>query len=235
MSTAHAPIDLEKETRVEHARTVDDYCTEHLVTDAALNATLDAASNYSIEQGLPAIAVSASQGQFLRMQCQLQGATRILEIGSLGGYSTIWFASSSPEAKIVSIELEAHNREVALHNVAKAGYEKQVDIRLGPALEVLPVIAEEVRSGKLDKFDFVFVDADWDEQWEYFSAAIDITKKGGCICVDNVVAQLLESGAIFKKEPELIAKVGKEKRVQAVVLPTQGVKYMDGYLFAIVR
>jgi len=121
----------------------------------APNPRLDHAVQNSKANGIPPIAVAPAQGAFLSIICQLLNAKNVLEIGTLGGYSTIWFAESSPDVKVTSIEYNPKHRDVAVQNTQGQGL-KNVDIRLGAALEVLPKIAEE---GAV--FDFVFIDADW--------------------------------------------------------------------------
>jgi predicted O-methyltransferase YrrM len=142
----------------------------------APNAQLDRAVSNSAANGLPEITISALQGQYLAVQCQLIGAKTVLEVGTLGGYSTIWFAGTG--AKVTSIEINPKHREVALENTKGL----DVEILQGAALEVMPKLVEEGR-----KFDFVFLDASWDEQFEYFQWAMKLARPKGCIYVDNVV------------------------------------------------
>ena len=149
------------------------------------NDRLDNALKNSDKNGLPPISINAAQGQYLSILCQMVNAKSILELGTLGGYSTIWFANSVPGVHVTSIEFNEKHRDVALENLK--GLEN-VEIKLGAALDVLPKLAEE---GRL--FDFVFIDADWDEQKEYFDWAVKLTRQKGCIYVDNAVRQLTES------------------------------------------
>ena len=196
-------------------------------------------------KGLPPISVSPSQGKFLAIQCRLQGIKNVLEIGTLGGYSTIWFASAGADVHVTSIEINPKHRDVAIENIEYAGMSKQVDVILGAALDVLPTLAKEVTEGKREKFDFVFIDADWDEQWEYFDAAVGMMDSGSCIYVDNVVRQLLEGGVVGEGAEEdakpatgmkeLVERVGKDQRVDAVVMQTVGAKTHDGFLIAVVK
>ena len=139
------------------------------------NDRLDNAVANSAKHGLPRIAVSPSQGQMMSILCQLIGAKYVLEIGTLGAYSTIWFAESLPAIKVTSIEFNPKHRDISLENTKGLD---NVEIILGAALEVLPKLAEE---GRL--FDFVFIDADWNEQTEYFDWAVKMTRKGGCVFV----------------------------------------------------
>ena len=144
----------------------------------------NAVSN-SNEKGLPPIAISAAQAQDLSILCQLINAKSVLEIGTLGGYSTIWFANSVPGIQVTSIEFNPKHRNVALENLEG---QDNVEILLGSALDVLPNLADK---GKV--FDFVFIDADWAEQGQYFDWAVKLTRQKGCIYVDNAVRQLTES------------------------------------------
>lgn len=193
------------------------------------NPQLDHALSNSTANGLPPITVSALQGQYLAIQCQLIGAKRVLEIGTLGGYSTIWFASTG--ASVTSIEISPKHRDVALENTKGL----DVEIILGAALDVLPKLVEE---GK--KFDFVFIDADWDEQWEYFSWAVKLTREKGCIYVDNVVRELLEHENVGENE-SLVTKVGREEKVTATLVSTVSShkgkvdEMFDGFLLAVVK
>ncbi|KAK4542648.1 hypothetical protein LTR36_006220 [Oleoguttula mirabilis] len=149
------------------------------------NKRLDDAVANCARNNIPPIAMGPSQGSFLSILCKLMKAQSVLEIGTLGGYSTIWFAESVPGVHVTSIEFNPTHRDVALENTKGLD---NVDIRLGAALDVLPKLADEVKV-----FDFVFIDADWDEQQQYFDWAVRMTRKGGCVYVDNVVRQLMES------------------------------------------
>jgi len=194
------------------------------------NAKLDHALENSAKKGLPPISVSPLQGQYLAIQCQLIGAKTVLEIGTLGGYSTIWFAQAG--AKVTSIEINPKHREVALENLEGL----DAEIILGPALEVMPKLAAEGR-----KFDMVFVDADWDEQWEYFDWAVKLTRPKGCVYVDNVIRELLESGTAEPGKESLVTKVGRDERVTATLVPMlsshkeRADEMFDGFILAIVN
>lgn len=199
------------------------------------NSHLQYAVSNSKAHGLPAIAVSPLAGQYLAIQAQLIDAKDVLEIGTLGGYSSIWFASTG--AHVTSIEINPRHRDVATENIKAAGYESQVDIRLGAALDILPVLAKE---GK--KFDLVFIDADWGEQWDYFDWGVKLMRGRGCIFVDNVVREMLESDQVSGKgKGGLVAKVGKDERVQATLVPTVSShrgspqEMFDGFLLAVVK
>ena len=191
---------------------------------------LDEAVSNSKKQGLRPIAISPLQGQFLAIQCQLIDAKHVLEIGTLGGYSTIFFANTG--AKVTSLEIDAHHRDVAVENTEGM----DVDVRLGPALDILPKLAEEGL-----KFDLVFIDADWEQQAEYFDWAVKLTRKKGCIYVDNVVRELIESQNLDVDSKSLVTSAGKNDKVTATLIQTVSShkqvssEMFDGFLFAMVK
>lgn len=185
----------------------------------------------SAAQGLPPIAIGPAQGQHLSLLCKMLDAKNVLEIGTLGGYSTLWFATSNPGVQVTSIEVSAKHREVALSNLQG---QDNVDIILGAALDILPRLAKEGRV-----FDFVFIDADWEEQAQYFDWAVKLTRPRGCIYVDNAVRELVESQQ--EQNPmALIDAVAKDGRVQASLVPTMATHketlegITDGFLIATV-
>ncbi|KAI8256353.1 O-methyltransferase imqG [Colletotrichum sp. SAR 10_77] len=196
------------------------------------NRRLDQAIINSEQNGLPSIEVAPLQGQFLAIQCQLLGAKTVLEIGTLGGYSTIWLAETG--AKVTSIEINPKHRDVALQNLDGL----DAEIILGAALDILPRLAEEGR-----KFDMVFVDASWGEQEKYFDWAVKLTRPKGCIYVDNVVWNALDSGATEDGKQSLLTQVGKDARVRATLVPMvstahtehRGRIIIDGFLLAVVN
>ena len=189
-------------------------------------ARLDAALSHATAQGLPPINVNALSGKFLALQCQVIGAKSVLEIGSLAGFSSIHFAQSG--AKVTSVEIDPKHAETSRHNTKGL----DVEVILGAALEVLPKLAQERRT-----FDMVFVDADWENQWAYFEWAIKLTRANGCIVVDNAIRQLLNGN--LGRDDSLVAKIGKDKRVSATLVPTALVygpfPVYDGFIFAIVK
>ncbi|MEI9938971.1 MAG: O-methyltransferase [Pseudomonadota bacterium] len=211
---------------------VDEYIVKLLVqSDSALEAALAD----SAQAGLPAINVAPNQGKFLSLLASIQGAKNILEIGTLGGYSTIWLARALPAGgRLVTLERDPKHAEVAQRNLARARLGEVVSVRVGPALETLPQLAAE----GLPAFDFVFIDADKQSIPEYFEWALKLTRVGGVIVVDNVVRK----GAVLDAETsdpnvqgvrrfnELLAKTS---RVSATTVQTVGSKGYDG--FALVR
>jgi predicted O-methyltransferase YrrM len=185
---------------------------------------------------LPNIAVSAAQGQFLHVVTRAIHARRILEIGTLGGYSAIWMGRALPDdGRLVSLELDPHHAEVARANIARAGLDAKVEVRVGAALDSLELLAAE----HVDPFDLVFIDADKRNTPAYFNAAIALAHPGTLIVVDNVVRQ----GKLIDFESDdpdadgmrvLIEQMGTDARVSPAVIQTVGVKGWDGFAFALV-
>ncbi|KAH8805092.1 S-adenosyl-L-methionine-dependent methyltransferase [Xylogone sp. PMI_703] len=208
------------------ASTIEEHTQVNLLKP---NPKLDYALSNSAAKRLPPITVTPLGGQYLVIQCQLINAKTVLEIGTLGGYSTIWLAETG--TKVTSIEINPKHRDVALENTKGL----DVELILGAALDVLPKLVEEGR-----KFDFIFIDAAWEEQWEYFQWAVKLTRANGCIYVDNVVRELLESEKVGEGET-LITKVGREEKVRATVMSvvsSQNGKVdemLDGFLLAVVK
>ena len=212
---------------------VDRYITDLLVpADPALDAALAA----SAAGGLPAINVAPNQGKFLALLAQLQKARSILEIGTLGGYSTIWLARALPAGgRLVTLEADPAHAKVARANIENAGLAGVVDLRLGPALETLPQIAAE----GLGPFDFIFIDADKPAYPEYFEWAMKLSKRGSLIIADNIVRK----GAVIEPNHEdprvhgvrrFNELVAAEPRVSATAIQTVGSKGYDGFVMAIV-
>lgn len=192
---------------------------------------LENAVSNSKANGLPPIAIGPGQGAYLSILCQLMKAKSVLEIGTLGGYSTIWFANSVPGIKVTSIEFNPKHRDVAVENTKGLS---NVEIILGAALDILPKLAAE---GKV--FDFIFIDADWDEQQQYFDWSVKLSRHGSCIFVDNAVRQLTESEGDGGRE--LIEYVRGDNRVQATLIPMLNTykatmsELADGFVMAIVK
>jgi predicted O-methyltransferase YrrM len=212
---------------------VDDYIAERLIGE---DAALDAALQASAEAGLPAIAVSPPQGKLLHLLARSIGARSVLEIGTLGGYSTIWLARAVGESgHVLSLEADARYAEVARANIARAGFADTVEIRVGPALETLELIATEQPA----PFDLVFIDADKVNTPEYFSWALQRTRSGGLIVADNVI----RDGAIVDPQGgdpgglaarRLHEMLQTEPRVSATTIQTVGLKGYDGFTLMLV-
>ena len=212
---------------------VDRYIDEQLVhSDAAL----DQALADSAAAGLPSIQVAANQGKLLQLLARLMGARNILEIGTLGGYSTIWLARALPETgRLVTLEFDPRHAQVARRNLARAGLDGIVELRLGPALETLPQLAAEHRG----PFDLVFIDADKPNTPAYFDWAIRLGRRGSLIIVDNVVRKgdLVDAAsqdANVQGMRRLIEQAASESRISATVIQTVGSKGYDGFAMALV-
>ncbi|KAM3550957.1 hypothetical protein ARSEF4850_008092 [Beauveria asiatica] len=173
------------------------------------NARLAAALCESSAQGLPPISVLPLAGQYLSVLTRVMGAKEVLEVGTLGGYSSICFAQAG--ARVTSIEIDAKHRDVALQNVAGL----DVEVLLGSSTEILPRLVEEGR-----RFDIVFVDADMVGLGEQFDWAVKLTRPNGCIFLDDVVASMFKDGHVGEGgEENILTRVGKDKRVQATLVP----------------
>ena len=210
---------------------VDTYFADLLIpSDPALEEALRA----SAAAGLPAINVSPTQGKLLHLLALTCRARRILEVGTLGGYSTIWLARALPgDGKLITLEYDEDHARVAKANIAHAGLADKVDIRIGRALDSLPKLAGEI-------FDLVFIDADKTNNANYFDWALKLTRKGSLIIVDNVV----RGGAIVDPKRRdgdvdgirsLADLIANEKRVSATVIQTVGAKGHDGFLLALIE
>jgi predicted O-methyltransferase YrrM len=209
---------------------VDDYWITKLHTP---DQALDAASAASAAGGLPPIAVTAPQGKFLHLMARAVGARRILEIGTLGGYSTIWLARAlPPDGELVTCEIDPHHADVAAATLARAEVDKLVALRVGPARETLPTLD--------GPFDVAFVDADKTSSAEYFRECVRLVRPGGVIIVDNVVrgGTILDAGSTDEAVMgtwRLADAIAAEPRVDATVVQTVGGKGYDGFVIAVVR
>ncbi|WP_437536943.1 O-methyltransferase [Sorangium sp. So ce726] len=212
---------------------VDRYLTDLLVpSDAALDAALAA----SAAAGLPPINVSPNQGKLLHLLAQIRGARTILEIGTLGGYSTIWLARALPaRGRLITLESEPKHAEVARANLDRAGLADIVELRLGRALDTLPKLAAEGRG----PFDFIFIDADKPSNPDYFAWALKLSRRGSVIVIDNVVRK----GAVIDPESadpsvqgvrRLNKLLAAERRVSATAIQTVGSKGYDGLAIVLV-
>ncbi|HET7220697.1 MAG TPA: O-methyltransferase [Vicinamibacterales bacterium] len=212
---------------------VDDYVDELLVgQDAALREALGA----STAAGLPSINVTPAHGKMLHLLARAVGARMVLEIGTLGGYSTIWLARAlAPGGRLVTIEADAKHAAIAGANIARADVADRVDLRIGRALDVLPGLAGEGAG----PFDMIFIDADKPSTPDYFSWALRLSRPGTMILIDNVV----RDGAVAdadSRDPSVVAMrrvlqmVASEPRVSATVVQTVGGKGYDGLAIVLV-
>lgn len=208
---------------------VDDYFAGLVVGP---DAALDAALADSDVAGLPQIAVSPTQGKLLHLLARTHGARRILEIGTLGGYSTIWLARALPPGgELITLEYEEKHADVARANIARAGLADRVEVRVGAALDLLPTLT--------GPFDMSFIDADKQNNPAYFRAALGLSRPGSVIIVDNVV----RGGRVADKNTtdpavlgtrELAELLATEPRVDATMVQTVGAKGYDGFAYALV-
>jgi predicted O-methyltransferase YrrM len=200
--------------------------------DAVLDAALEAAS----AAGLPAISVSAGEGKLLHLLARIRGANRILEIGTLAAYSTIWMARALPRGgQLVTLESDPTHAAVARANLARAGLSDVVDLRLGMAADTLPLLAAEGQ-----KFDLTFIDADKQTIPHYFDWAMRLSNPGALIIVDNVI----RDGKVIDEASEDASvrgvrrfneMVSAEKRVSATTIQTVGSKGYDGFTLLVVK
>jgi predicted O-methyltransferase YrrM len=198
--------------------------------DPALTAALEA----SDAAGLPRIAVSAQQGQFLCLLAGAMRARRILEIGTLGGFSTIWLArGAGPQGRVITLEYEPKHAEVARANLQRAGVADRVEVIVGAALDALPTLTG-------DPFDLVFIDADKENYVAYLEWAVRLARPGSVIVLDNVIRE----GRVLEPESDdprvqatrqTLQVMGEHPRLDTAVLQTVGAKQWDGFAFALVR
>jgi predicted O-methyltransferase YrrM len=210
---------------------VDSYVAERLLSDA--DPVFEAILRANAAGGLPAIDVSPAQGKFLHLMVKIAGAKRILEVGTLGGYSTVWMASALPaDGHLVTLEYSPHHAEVARENIARAGLLERVDVRQGAALDLLPAVE--------GPFDLIFIDADKPNNPGYLDWAVKLSRPGTVIILDNVVRDGRVTDAssadrnvqgsraafdFFREHPEL----------DTTALQTVGLKGYDGFALALVR
>lgn len=198
---------------------------------------LDKALARNAAEGLPAIDVSAAQGKLLHILARSIGAWRILEVGTLGGYSTIWLARALPgHGTLVTLEIDPHHAEVARANLDAAGIGDKVEIRVGPAVETLSRMETESEG----PFDLVFIDADKPNNVAYLKAALALARPGALIIVDNVVREgrvtdASSTDAAILGTRALFDVVAAEPRLTAMAIQTVGAKGWDGFLIAVVN
>jgi predicted O-methyltransferase YrrM len=199
---------------------------------------LDSALAANKAAGLPSIDVSPPQGKLLNFFARMIGARRVLEIGTLGGYSTIWLARAlPPDGKVVTLEFSPAHAEVARSNIAAAGFADRVEVRVGPALETLPVLEQEGAG----PFDLIFVDADKRNNPGYLEWVLKLSRPGSLIVVDNVVRHggIIDSARDGDEDIQGIRRffdlLAAEPRLTATAIQTVGGKGWDGFALAIVE
>lgn len=213
---------------------VDNYLGEVLVRQDQHLSDAVAASDAA---GLPSIQVSPPQGKLLEILIEMMGAKTILEVGTLGGYSTIWMARALPaDGSVVTIEIDPKHAQVAQENFNRAGLGDKIDLRTGNAREILPAMVEEGAG----PFDFAFIDADKASNPDYFRWALEMSRPGSVIIVDNVirdghVVEADSDDASVKGVRRLNEMMAGNPRISVTALQTVGVKGYDGFSVAIVR
>lgn len=213
---------------------VDDYIADRLVhEDAALAAALIA----NAAGGLPPMDVSAAQGKFLNLMVRMTGARRVLELGTLGGYSTIWMARALPaDGRLVTLEYDPKHAAVARSNIQRAGLSDKVTIHVGAAVDTLPVVAEQ----HPEPFDFIFIDADKPSNPIYLDWAVGLSRPGTVIILDNVI----RDGKVLDPDdpdPRIVGTraayemIATHPRLSATALQTVGTKGWDGFAIMVVE
>ena len=212
---------------------VDEYIVDKLVQE---DASLEAALAANAAAGLPAMDVSAAQGKFLHLMVRITGARRVLEFGTLGGYSTIWMAKALPaDGQLVTLEYDPGHATVARQNIDAAGVGDKVTIDVGAAVETLPLVAAQYP----EPFDFIFIDADKPSNPIYLDWAIKLSRPGTVIILDNVIrdGKVLDPDST---DPRIIGTraaydlIGAHPRLQATALQTVGSKGWDGFAIMLV-
>lgn len=227
------PITIRRNLKIAQPqwKAVDRYFGDLL---APADAALDAALKANRAAGLPAIDVSPLQGKFLHLLVRMTRAKRVLEIGTLGGYSTIWMARALPKGgRVVTLEYQPKHAEVARANLKNAGLLKRVDVRVGRALDLLPQVESEA------PFDFIFVDADKENNPRYLEWALKLSRPGTLIFVDNVVRDGKVTDAKSRDKDiqgtrRMFELMAAEPRLSATALQNVGVKGYDGFALAVV-
>jgi predicted O-methyltransferase YrrM len=212
---------------------VDEYLNARLI---GVDTLLDDTRTASLKAGLPDIAVAPNQGKLLNLLVRIHGAKNILEIGTLGGYSTIWLARALPTGgRLITLEADPKHAKVAKANIAKAGFSAMVDVRVGKAIDTLPRLEAEGRG----PFDLVFIDADKASIPDYFTWTLKLSRPGTLIIVDNVI----RDGAVIEPDSadpnirgvrKLNEMLAAEPRVIATCIQTVGSKGYDGFTLALV-
>jgi predicted O-methyltransferase YrrM len=210
---------------------VDTYIADRLLSDA--DPVFEAILRANAAAGLPAIDVSPAQGKFLHLMVKIAGARRILEIGTLGGYSTVWMAKALPPGgRFITLEYSPKHAEVARENVARAGLLDVVDVRVGAALDLLPAVD--------GPFDLVFIDADKPNNPGYLDWAVRLSRPGTVIILDNVVrdgkvADASSADASVKGSRAAFDVFRNHPRLDSTALQTVGLKGYDGFAIALVK
>lgn len=224
---------------IEHQPAASWIAVEEFLSDLVVrpDSSLKRAVASALEAGLPPIEVSPNAGKLLKLLVQLSGARRVLEIGTLAGFSTIWMAQGLPDGgKLITCEYLPRHAEVARANVDAAGLGHKVEIRVGPALETLQSLLDE----GAEPFDFVFIDADKENDAHYLDWAIRLGRPGTTVVLDNAVWEgaVLDPARDTDNAPGIVSALqmmGQDPRLDGTVIQTVGAKGWDGFALALVR
>lgn len=215
-------------------KNVDDYIMKLFATE---DSSLIAAQKDAIDANMPEISITPVQGKLLHTLALTCNAKKILEIGTLGGYSTIWLARALPEdGHLITIELDPHHAEIARANIKRAGLEPKVTIRVGSALEVLP----EIKSEKLGQFDMIFIDANKPSYPEYLKYSLQLSRPGTLIIADNVIREgdVLDENSSDERvvgARRFNSMLAENPALTSIILQTVGAKEHDGMSLAVVN
>ncbi|GAB7355368.1 hypothetical protein MBLNU459_g5892t1 [Dothideomycetes sp. NU459] len=220
---------------------VDKYTQSHLHPSTRSNhAALTAALEHSVASGLPDIATYPVFSKLMALQCRSGNVKHALEVGTLGGYTSIWLATMNPGLQVTAVEVDAKHVKVAQENIARAGVSDRVEVILGSGLDVLPRMLKDIQEGSRPPFGFTYIDADKENNWAYFDLAVGMSRPGATIYVDNIVRGGLLVSEERKDDEDvqgarrLVENVGNDSRVDAVVQQTVAEKSYDGFLMAVV-
>lgn len=204
---------------------VDAYAKKHLHKPSSSHCSaIDYAINLSKEKHLPGIEISLLQGKWLLTQCQMINAKHVLEVGTLGGISSIWLALSGSDVKVTTVEIDPKRKAVAEEAIEHAGLSDRIEVVLGAGMDVLPKLRDEVKAGTRSAYDFVFIDADKPNNLNYFNESVQMVRSRGCIVVDNVVRrgrladdEAAQSDPAVKGARAVIEAAGNDDRVSTYV------------------
>ncbi|KAF7940804.1 uncharacterized protein EAE97_006990 [Botrytis byssoidea] len=221
---------------------VDEYTMSKLHSSQKPNhGTLAHALRNCSEKGLPSISSSPAQGKFLALQVKSMRVKHVLEVGTLGGYASIWIATENPDCKTTTLEFDPRHAKVARENIEHAGVSDRVEVLEGSAVDILPGLLKEIEEGKRERFGLTFVDADKLNNWTYFDFGVKMSYSGAAVFLDNMACRgdLVREDRFDDPHVEgartAIENAGKDERVDCVVMQIVSEKNWDGFLMAVVN